>query len=387
MTESDPSEVHGTARPSPTEPPAVELSGVCRNFGDRPALRDLNFTAPTGRITVLLGPNGAGKTTAVRVITGALAAGSGVVRTLGKDPVPENSGVRERCGVVSAKPALYDRLTGWDNLRYAAALYQLQGDVDALARDAAGRFGIAEALDERVGGYSTGMKTRLALSRALLGDPDLLILDEPTSGLDPESAHAVLRLIRQLTDAGRTVIMCTHLLSEAQGLADHMVVMEHGAAEISGSFAELTERYWPEAVVELEAESPDQLDRMATWHGVLSYERDPVSVDGDDADPSRFGVARVEIDGFGRIPDLVASLVRDGVRLRRVSPRIATVEDVYFAIRRSVAGGGSLGHPAPVGSPAEPGVATHPLATHSGVGATASDSEPISVPTNREETR
>lgn len=382
VTESDPGDAAALAGAAGV-PPAVQLSNVYRNFGDRPALKDLNLTAPSGKITVLLGPNGAGKTTAVRVITGALSASAGTVRTLGHDPVPESSGVRERCGVVSAKPALYDRLTGWDNLRYAAALYQLDGDVDARAREAAGRFGIAEALDERVGGYSTGMKTRLALSRALLGDPDLLILDEPTSGLDPESAHAVLRLIRQLTEAGRTVIMCTHLLSEAQGLADHMVVMEHGAAEISGSFEELTQRYWPEAVVELEAESPDQLDRMATWHGVISYERDPVSSDGTDSDPNRFGVARVEIDGFGRIPDLVSSLVRDGVRLRRVSPRVATVEDVYFAIRRSLKGGGSLGHPAPVGSP-QPGPQRK-------VGSdTDSGTEPtglISIPTNREESR
>lgn len=333
------------------------MRGVHRNFGDRPALKNLHLTAPAGKITVIVGPNGAGKTTAVRVITGALVSSSGTVRTLGADPVPERSGVRERCGVVSAKPALYDRLTGWDNLRYAAALYQLRGDVDAAARAAAARFGIDEALDERVGGYSTGMKTRLALARALLGDPDLLILDEPTSGLDPESAQAVLRLIRQLTESGRTVIMCTHLLTEAQGLADHMVVMEQGAAEINGSFAELTQRFWPEAVVELEAECPDQLDRIATWHGVLSYEREPVALAptgnpaGDPAaDPGRFGVARVEIDGFGRIPDLVSSLVRDGVRLTRVSPRVATVEDLYFAIRRSAAEGGSTGHPAPVGS-------------------------------------
>ena len=132
---------------------------------------------------------------------------------------------------MSAKPALYDRLSGLDNLRYAAELYGL-GRGDAGRRAASSRrrerFGIDGALDQQVGGYSTGMKTRLALARSVLHQPDLLLYDEPTSGLDPESSYAVLELIREMTDDGNTVIMCTHLLLEAEGLADQVVMLQDG---------------------------------------------------------------------------------------------------------------------------------------------------------------
>ncbi len=204
---------------------AVHLEHVRRGFGDKPALVDLSITAPTGTITVLLGPNGAGKTTAVRMITGALAPEAGTVRVFALDPRTDGEEVRRRCGVVSAKPALYDRLSGRDNLAYSADLYRVS---HAGITPAAERFGIAAALDQQVGGYSTGMKTRLALARSVLHDPELLLYDEPTSGLDPESSVAVLDLIHEMAGEGRTIVMCTHLLLEAEGLADQVIVLEAG---------------------------------------------------------------------------------------------------------------------------------------------------------------
>src|SRR4051795_534970 len=209
---------------------AVELVDVHRSFGENPALRELDLVVPAARITVLLGPNGAGKTTAIRMITGALNPDAGTVRVFGQDPNVDGEAVRRRCGVVSAKPSLYDRLSGYDNLAYAAELYGLgRGpDADGTIRAAAARFGIDHALAQQAGGYSTGMKTRLALARSVLHDPELLLYDEPTSGLDPESSHAVLDLIREMTSEGRTVVMCTHLLVEAEGLADRIVVLDAG---------------------------------------------------------------------------------------------------------------------------------------------------------------
>src|SRR5205807_4689717 len=134
--------------------------------GDVVGLADVNLEAPKGSVTVLLGPNGSGKTTAVRTITGALRPDAGRVEVFGLDPYVDGESIRRRCGVVSAKPALYDRLSGRDNLRYAARLYGLGNN--APIADAAARFGIDYALDFRVGTYSTGMKTRLALARAVL---------------------------------------------------------------------------------------------------------------------------------------------------------------------------------------------------------------------------
>jgi len=315
-----PSEPAGDAAPDdPT--PIVSLRGVSHRFGTVDALHDLSFDVPTGRITVLLGPNGAGKTTAIRAITGALSPTWGVVRTFGLDPDEDGHLVRPRCGVVSAKPALYDRLSGRDNLAYAAALYGVTRDVDRHIEVAAARFGITDAIDALVGGYSTGMKTRLALARSVLHDPELLLFDEPTSGLDPESSYAVLDLIREMTSEGHTVVMCTHLLAEAEGLADHVVVMEGGTDLVVGSPMELTRRFWPHPIVTLDAEDPRLLDRVASFPGVEGYRRDPSGV-------------RIELDDLRRLPDMVASLVADGVRLTRVEPHEPTLEDLYFTIRR-----------------------------------------------------
>jgi len=298
--------------------PVVELRGVRRAFSGKVALDDLSLVAPQGTVTVLLGPNGAGKTTAVRLITGALPAEAGTVRTFGLDPATDGEQVRRRCGVVSAKPSLYDRLSGWDNLVYAAELYRL-GE-DAPIEEAAAQFGIETALHLRVGGYSTGMKTRLALARAILHDPDLLLLDEPTSGLDPESSHAVLRLIDDMAAQGRTVVMCTHLLMEAEGLADQVVMMERGHSLISGAPDELVRMFWPRPLVVVDAEDRRALDILRLLDGVTGYDR-------------RDGPASVEVDDLSRVPELVAALAAAGVRVTRVAPHQPTLEELYFAVR------------------------------------------------------
>jgi ABC-2 type transport system ATP-binding protein len=302
----------------------VSLEGVHRAFGGNPALTGLDLQVPPGTITVLLGPNGAGKTTAIRMITGALSPDSGAVRTFGLDPAVDGEAVRLRCGVVSAKPALYDRLSGRDNLQYSAELYGLGRGPDAAERieAAASRFGIEHALSQHVGGYSTGMKTRLALARSVLHQPDLLLFDEPTSGLDPESSHAVLELIRSMTSTGATVVMCTHLLLEAEGLADQVVVLDGGKDLVNGSPLELSRRYWPHAVVRIDG--PDRGAVVAAVDGgagVLAVE------------PSEDGPISVSIDDHSRVPELVFALAAAGVRVMRVEPYEPTLEDLYFAVR------------------------------------------------------
>jgi ABC-2 type transport system ATP-binding protein len=297
----------------------VRLEHVRRTFGDVVGLSDLSLAAPKGSVTVLLGPNGSGKTTAVRTITGALRPDGGRVEVFGVDPDVDGESVRRRCGVVSAKPALYDRLSGRDNLRYAADLWRLGNDAPIDA--SAARFGIDDALDLRVGGYSTGMKTRLALARAILHDPDLLLLDEPTSGLDPESSHAVLALIDEMAADGKTVVMCTHLLLEAEGLADQVVMLEQGKDLIAGPPDELVARYWPNPRVIVDAEDRTSLDALAAMDGVIAFERNGSG-------------ATVELDDAGRVPDLISALAGRGVRLTRVVPHEPSLEELYFAVRQ-----------------------------------------------------
>jgi len=315
--------------PAPEAPPGpvpvVALDRVSRRFGDQTALDGLSFSVPARSITVLLGPNGAGKTTCTRVITGALGPDAGTVRVFGLDPAADGPEVRRRIGIVSAKPALYDRLSGLDNLRYAAELYGLGRRAEARRGidDAAERFGIAGALDQQVGGYSTGMKTRLALARSVLHDPDLVLYDEPTSGLDPESSYAVLELIREMTAQGDTVVMCTHLLLEAEGLADQVVMLQDGHSLVQGPPEELVRRYWPDHTVLVDAEDRSALARLADEPGVADVRL------GDD------GPAVVVVDEPARTPELVFALARAGVRVTRVEVERHSLEDLYFAVRRS----------------------------------------------------
>ena len=317
--------VTATAPPSPDPTgPVVSLLGIHRRFGNVNALAGLDLVVPANRITVLLGPNGAGKTTAIRMITGALDAHAGAVQTFGLDPSVYGEEVRRRCGVVSAKPALYDRLDGFANLAYSAELYGLgRGDqIDRRIRNAAARFGIEHALDQRVGGFSTGMKTRLALARSILHEPELLLFDEPTSGLDPESSHAVLEMIREMTDDGRTVVMCTHLLLEAEGLADKVIVMEDGKDLIAGTPLELTRQFWPGTVVVVGSEQPIDPALLRAIPGVRQVE--------PDSDPNQ---VRLHLDGDHRTPDVIMALVANGLRLTKVDPLQPSLEDLYFAVR------------------------------------------------------
>lgn len=300
----------------------IDVDSVSQWFGDVQALTTLNIQVPTGSITTLLGPNGAGKTTAIRMITGALEPGEGSVRVFGMDPA-SNDGeeVRRRCGVFSAKPSLYDRLNGWDNLRYAAELYGLGRNADKRIAEAAGTFGIDAALDQQVGGYSTGMKTRLALARAILHEPDLLLLDEPTSGLDPESAVSVLSLIRDMTSGGRTVLLCTHLLLEAEGLADEIVIMEHGTSLVAGKPSELASHFWPSPQVAIGTAGGAHLSLLEHAAGVLS-----VSIDDDRA--------MLEVADITVVSELVKILVSAGAAITTVSPFVPNLEDLYFAVRK-----------------------------------------------------
>jgi ABC-2 type transport system ATP-binding protein len=298
--------------------PVVELHGVSRSFKQVMALSDLTFDVVTGGVTVLLGPNGAGKTTALRMITGALQPETGSVRVFGLDPKDDGETVRQRCGVVPATPQFYDRLTGFENLRFAAQIYSVG---EAAIAPSAERFGIEDALSLPVSGYSTGMKARLALARSVLHDPELLLLDEPTSGLDPESAHAVLMLIDEMASGGKSVVMSTHLLLEAEGLADQIVMVEEGRDLVSGAPTELVKRYWPEASVLIDAEDRSSLDRLSSLPGVISFERDG-------------GPANIGVDDLSRIPDLVEELARTGARVVRVVPHEPSLEELYFTVRQ-----------------------------------------------------
>jgi ABC-2 type transport system ATP-binding protein len=297
---------------------AIRFNAVTKSFGQIRALESLDFVAPVGAVTVLLGPNGAGKTTTVRLTTGALTADRGSIEVLGLHPKIDGDEVRRRAGVVPPKPAFYDSLTGWENLTFAARIFAAS---ESSALEAAERFRIENALDQEVGGYSTGMRTRLALARAVIHDPEVLLLDEPTAGLDPESARSVLGLIRELATKGRSIVLCTHLLHEAEGIADHVVLMNDGHAQASGPPRELASSYIPDPIVIFDAENRPALEQIANLDGVI--------------DVTWNGGVHATLKDIDRLPDLVTELVRGGVRLTRVEPLVPTLEELYFEMQRS----------------------------------------------------
>jgi ABC-2 type transport system ATP-binding protein len=297
---------------------AIQFGDVSKRFGDVTALDGVSFHAPLGSVTVLLGPNGAGKTTTVRLTTGAVVPDTGGIQVLGLNPLHNGDEIRSRVGVVPPKPAFYDMLTGWENLQFAATIF---GATEADARSAAERFGIDHALAQEVGGYSTGMRTRLALARAVIHDPEVMMLDEPTAGLDPESAKAVLDLIREMAGRGRTIVMCTHLLHEAEGIADQVVLMEEGSVRAAGNPMDLARRYMPDPIVVIDAEDRTSLSFVDELDGVLAVRWD--------------GPLYVTVDHDDRIPDIVVELVKRGVRPTRVEPQTPTLEDLYFEMQRA----------------------------------------------------
>jgi len=298
----------------------VAVTGLVHDFGDVRALDGLTLRVDPGEVVALLGHNGAGKTTTLRHLTGLLAPTAGTVRVFGADPVADGPAVRRRLGVLPAAPAVDDHLTGRENLGLAVDLWGVERTAGRRRTDELlAAFELVDRADDRAGGYSSGMRQRLALARVLVHDPELLLLDEPTAALDPVATHDVRALIRSLAaDERRTVVLCTHDLDEAARVADRVVILDHGRVLVDGNPADLTRRA-PEGALSVEVDDPaaaaaDLLGGTA-GHGVVTVER----------------VARDDI------PGLVARLVAAGVGVFSVARREPTLEDVYLALlgRRS----------------------------------------------------
>lgn len=208
---------------------AIQTFGLTRRFGERVAVDGIDLTVHRGEIFGLLGPNGSGKTTTINMLCGLLRPSAGRALVLGFDPVADSVAVRRRLGVCHQETLLYDELTGRENLAFAAALY---GMPPVLARrridDVLELTELSHRQHHRVATYSGGMKRRLALARALLPDPELIILDEPTLGVDVQARNAIWEHVRSLPDSGKTVLLTTNYMEEAEALAGRVAVLDRG---------------------------------------------------------------------------------------------------------------------------------------------------------------
>jgi ABC-2 type transport system ATP-binding protein len=304
--------------------PIITTTDLTRIFGDTVAVDHLSLDVQPGEIFGFLGHNGAGKTTTIRMLNGVLTATGGSARVLGLDPLADGPALRRRTGVLTETPSLDERLTGRENLRYYANLYDVpKTEVDRRVDELLDGFDLADRGGDKVGSYSKGMKQRLALARALVHKPDLLFLDEPTAGLDPLAARHVHEMVSHMARTeGGTVFLTTHNLVEAQRLCDRVGVMEHGQLVALGKPHDLARRLVRNLTVEFEIAPEDRV------LAIEALQAGPGKV----ADGQRNGLVTVTGAEREAIPDMIGRLVNAGVHIYEVIPQEPSLEDVYFAL-------------------------------------------------------
>ncbi len=299
----------------------IEALALHKKFRSLTAVHDLSFTVGDGEIFGLLGPNGAGKTTSVRMLAGLIAPSDGGARINGLQLGPDSQRIRAVTGILTEAPGLHDKLTARANLAYYGRLYGLRGAELRLAVDRyLGIVGVADAGDRRVGGFSKGMRQKVAIARALLHEPDVIYLDEPTSGLDPSAAKMVRDFVATLRDAGRSIVVCTHNLDEAERLCDRIGIMRGTLLRVDTP-ARLRRQNGSASVrVELVgARRPSSfLDLLADLPFVAGARADDGSLVVEVSDPR------------GDNPELVRALVEAGARITGVREESATLEQVYL---------------------------------------------------------
>jgi len=294
----------------------IAATDLTRQFGSRVVVDRATFTVARGEIVALLGPNGAGKTTTLRMLAGLIAPTSGSIVIGGVPLTPATGGhLRSQIGFLTEMPGLWDRLTVAENLRVYAGLHAVADERRAVAR-VLDLFGLTDRAATRTAELSKGMRQKVALARALLHDPIVLLLDEPTSGLDPEITRSVRRLLEERRAAGCAIVVSTHNLDEAERLADRVAVLQRRLLA---------------------------LDRPAVLRERLMTNRVTIRVAGDAAvyltgvrrfDPSAAAdTSTLQLsvgDAERRIPELVRALVASGASILEVRQEVPDLEDVYL---------------------------------------------------------
>jgi ABC-2 type transport system ATP-binding protein len=297
-----------------------------RKWKDVEAVRGVSFAIEQGELFGLLGPNGAGKTTTIKMLITLLIPTKGTARVLGYDVVTDAREVRKRIGYVfGGERGVYERLSGYDNLRYFAELYgvpprEIRPRIDALLE----LVGLKGREQERAEGYSRGMKQRLHIARGLLHDPPVVFLDEPTIGLDPVGARELRATIASLAGAGKTILLTTHYMFEADALCDRIAVINRGEIVAHGTPAELKRDVAEGTVVEVEVFGvPDgTVERVRDLNGVTS-----VSI--EEREQAQLLIVQTQPE-----VELTQSILGtlDGASVGRISRREPTLEDAYVTL-------------------------------------------------------
>ncbi|APT93698.1 spermidine/putrescine ABC transporter ATP-binding protein [Corynebacterium phocae] len=311
----------------------LDVAGLRKTFGTKVAVDDLSFHVNRGETLCLLGPNGAGKTTTIEICEGFMAPDSGQITVLGLDPTRQPDAVRERIGIMLQGGGSYSGIRVREMMALSAAYRKNPLDPQWLL-EILGLEGAANNTYRRLSG---GQKQRLSLALALIGRPELVFLDEPTAGMDSQSKLVVWDLVAALKRDGVTVVLTTHLMDEAEALADRVAIIDNGAKVAEGSVAELA-RTLPAGIISFETSAAVDTARMeaAGLHvrakRPLSYELIPINVSAG-TNASLTGAL-----GDGGVPTpetvaaLTAELARQNIMVRRIDTASATLEDVFLQL-------------------------------------------------------
>lgn len=301
----------------------IETSSLGRRFGDLAAVDDVTISVGKGEVYGFLGPNGAGKTTTVRMLTCLISPTSGSATVCGLDVRDKQSAttIRKKVGILTESPGFYETLTVCQNLRFFADLYHVDR---RLANQGIERylrlFNLYDKKDQIVGGFSKGMRQKLALIRCLLHEPEVLFLDEPTAGLDPESARVVREAIISLKKEGRTIFLCTHNLDEAERLCDTVAIIDHRVLYAGSPGSLKNSVYGRKLVIRLEKVSPSIYEAVSDMPTVEAIERSGDRMILQISDPDRY------------CPDIIDTIVRAGGRIHSVGEQRHSMEDVYIKL-------------------------------------------------------
>ena len=300
--------------------PALRVAGLRKAYGEVVAVDGLDLTVHSGECFGLLGPNGAGKTTTIEICEGLTEPDSGDVEVLGRRWNDDERALRERLGIQLQDTQLAEKLTVDETVRLFRSFYARGRDVNEVIDVVQ----LGEKRRSRVGKLSGGQKQRLALACAIVGDPELLFLDEPTTGLDPQSRRQLWELIVELRASGRSIVLTTHYMDEAERLCDRVAIVDHGHVIALGSPRELIASLGAEHVVEFTVVgAPD---------GALGADA-LRSLDGVKAAREHDGRWTLEVVELARaVPALLAELSRRGLVLGELATHSATLEDVFVSL-------------------------------------------------------
>jgi daunorubicin resistance ABC transporter ATP-binding subunit len=309
---------------------AIEAEGLTKRFGTTNALAGLDLRVPQGSVYGMLGPNGAGKTTAVRVLATLLRPDGGSARVLGADVVAQAPAVRAQIGLTGQYAALDNYLTGRANLVMVGELSRLpRREAKRRADELLERFDLTAAAGRAVKTYSGGMQRRLDLAASLIGRPELVFLDEPTTGLDPRSRNMLWDMIRELAAEGRTLLLTTQYLEEADRLADRIAVVDAGTVIAEGTADELKAMVGGEVI---EITLMPGADLTAAAAAAAAHATGPVEVNT----PQRKLTAPVSATG-GMATELVRTLDRAGVKADSLTVHRPSLNDVFLKLTGHVA--------------------------------------------------